>query len=98
MIKKIRHKKLKALYNGGSGVGLNPNHIEDLEEILGALDEATLPEQMNLPGYDFHTLSGDKKGYYSVHVNGPWVVTFTFDGADADQVDYEQYHDKKTKR
>ncbi|MBZ9557609.1 MULTISPECIES: type II toxin-antitoxin system RelE/ParE family toxin [unclassified Modicisalibacter] len=98
MIKKIKNKKLKALYEGGNGRGLNPNHVEDLEEILQALDEATAPQQMDLPGFGFHELSGDRRGYYSVHVNGPWCVTFTFDGADADQVNYEQYHDKKVKR
>nr|WP_084173439.1 type II toxin-antitoxin system RelE/ParE family toxin [Halomonas zincidurans] len=33
-----------------------------------------------------------RNGYYSVHVDGNWAVTFTFDGEDADQVDYEDYH------
>lgn len=98
MIQKIKHKKLKALYNGGNGEGLNPDHVEDLEDILAALDEATHPQQMNVQGSDFHKLSGDRAEYYSVHINGPWVVTFTFDGTNADQVDYEQYHDGKTKR
>jgi proteic killer suppression protein len=27
-----------------------------------------------------------------VHVNGPWCLTFEFDGNDAAHVDFEQYH------
>lgn len=92
MIKKIKHKGLKRLYEKGQRQGVQPNHVEDLEDILGMLETATSPQQMNIPGSDFHELSGDRKGYYSVHVNGNWVVTFTFDGEDADQVDYEDYH------
>lgn len=98
MIKKFKNKNLKKLYEGGNGKGLDPNHVEDLEEILQLLDEATSPLQMNLPGFDFHSLTGDRKDFYSVHVNGPWCVTFTFDGNDADQVNYEQYHDGKIRR
>ncbi|OOC50573.1 MULTISPECIES: type II toxin-antitoxin system RelE/ParE family toxin [unclassified Thioalkalivibrio] len=41
---------------------------------------------------DFHPLRGDRAGFFSVHVNGNWVVTFPFSGDDADQVDYEDYH------
>ncbi|MGR2740394.1 type II toxin-antitoxin system RelE/ParE family toxin [Billgrantia sp. Q4P2] len=92
MIKKIKHKGLKRLYDKGQRQGVQPNHVEDLEDILGALDSASHPQQMNLPGMDFHELTGNRKGFYSVHVNGNWVVTFTFDGEDADQVDYEDYH------
>lgn len=99
MIKSFKNKKLKKLFNGmnggsggGNGGGLDPNHIEDLEEILNALDKATHPQQMNLPGYDFHPLKGNRSDTYSVHVNGPWCVTFKFEGNDATAVDYEQYH------
>ncbi|KAA0015471.1 addiction module killer protein [Salinicola corii] len=92
MIRRIKHKGLKRLHTKGEQQGVQPNHIEDLEDILAALDAAVKPSDMNLPGLDFHELKGNRKGTYSVHVNGNWVVTFTFDGADADQVDYEDYH------
>ncbi|CDZ56480.1 Hypothetical protein NGAL_HAMBI2566_10300 [Neorhizobium galegae bv. orientalis] len=47
---------------------------------------------MNLPGFDFHALNGFDATRYTVHVNGPWCVTFEFDGRDAVRVDFEQYH------
>jgi len=46
---------------------------------------------MDRSGYDFHPLRGLPKRY-SVHVNGPWCLTFEFEGTDAYRVDFEQYH------
>src|SRR5450432_1277635 len=42
---------------------------------------------MNLPGFDFHALKGFVPTRYSVHVNGPWCITFEFDSGDALRVD-----------
>jgi proteic killer suppression protein len=50
------------------------------------------PDEMNLPGFDFHPLKGFKPTRYSVHVNGPWCITFEFTEGDAVRVDFEQYH------
>jgi proteic killer suppression protein len=58
---------------------------------LDRLDVAAKPEDMNLPGFDFHKLRG-KPVRYTVHVNGPWAVTFEFEDGDALRVDFEQYH------
>ena len=35
---------------------------------------------------------GERKGFWSVWVNGNWRVTFRFVGKDAEAVDYEDYH------
>jgi hypothetical protein len=31
---------------------------------------------MNIPGFDFHALRGFYPIRYTVHVNGPWCITF----------------------
>lgn len=41
---------------------------------------------------DFHALHGFKPTRYTVHVNGPWCITFEFKDGDAYAVDWEQYH------
>lgn len=46
---------------------------------------------MHIPGFDFHGLQGKPKRY-SVHVNGPWCITFEWVGNDARRVDLVQYH------
>ena len=47
---------------------------------LDRLNAASAPAQMNLPGFDFHALKGFVPTRYSVHVNGPWCITFEFYG------------------
>lgn len=47
---------------------------------------------MNIPGLDFHALRGFDPTRYTVHVNGPWCITFEFSDGDVFRVDYEQYH------
>jgi toxin HigB-1 len=59
---------------------------------LDAINEAVETAGMNVPGCNFHSLSGFNPPRYSIHVNGPWCVTFEFKGGDAFNVDFEQYH------
>jgi proteic killer suppression protein len=47
---------------------------------------------MNVPGWGFHPLKGKLDGHYAVSVNGPWRLTFGFEGQHAVLVDYQQYH------
>lgn len=47
---------------------------------------------MDLPGYRFHRLKGRLSGHYAVWVSGNWRVTFRFEGEDAVDVDYLDYH------
>jgi len=56
------------------------------------IDVAVRPEEMNVPGFDFHSLQGFDPKRYSVHVNGPWCITFEFEDGEAHRVDFEQYH------
>lgn len=60
--------------------------------MLLTLDAATAPEQMDLPGYRFHPLKGDRKGRFAVDVSGNWRLTFGWQGMDAIDVDLEDYH------
>ena len=59
---------------------------------LDALDQASRPEGLNIPGFDFHALKGFDPTRYTVHVNGPWCITFSFDQGDATTLSFEQYH------
>ena len=63
-----------------------------LLRILDRLDATTKPEDMNLPGFKFHGLTGDRKGTYAVSVTGNWRMTFKFNGEDAIDVELEDYH------
>jgi toxin HigB-1 len=92
VIKSFRHKGLETFFRTGSKAGIQPPHASKLRRILAVLDQASRPEQMNLPGFKLHPLSKDLEGFWSVWVNGNWRVIFRFDGEDAELVDYLDYH------
>jgi len=92
MIVSFRHKGLELLYRTGSTKGIQAAHAAKLGRILGLLDVASDPADVNLPGFKLHPLKGDKKGHWSIWVNGNWRVTFRFIGADVELVDYQDYH------
>ena len=62
--------------------------------ILSRLDVSNYPREMDIPGFGFHTLSGDKRGRFAVWVSHNWRITFGWDGEDATEVDLEDYHGK----
>ena len=92
MIKSFEHKGLQAFFEKGSKAGIQPHHAPRLSRQLVRLDVAKVPEDMNVPGWRLHGLSGNLAGHYSVTVNGNWRMTFTFEDGDAVLVDYQDYH------
>ncbi|KKO46741.1 peptidase [Arsukibacterium ikkense] len=92
MIRNFKHKGLAKFFNTGSTAGIQVAHANRLRLILGRLNAATSAKDMDLPGLKLHELVGNRKGVWSVTVSGNWRVTFLFVGADADVVNYEDYH------
>jgi proteic killer suppression protein len=90
MIQSFRNKELANLW-AGKRSKIDSRMHDRITKRLDALNAALTPEQMNLPGWDFHGLQGVPKRY-TVHVNGPWCITFGFADGDAIDVDFEQYH------
>lgn len=91
MIKTFKNRALSELWLNGKTSKIDSRMHERILLRLDRLDVVTVPEEMNLPSFDFHSLRG-KPLRYSVHINGPWCITFEFYGGDAYRVDYEQYH------
>ena len=91
MIKSFQHKGLKQLFEKGSSAKINQQHKAKCLRLLDALDAATLPQEMNIPGFGFHGLEGNPKRY-AVSVSGNYRITFEWEGKDAMQVLYEDYH------
>jgi len=92
MIRSFRHKGLERYFLKGTKSGIQIKHAARLGLILGRLNAAVSPMDMDLPGLKLHELRGKKKGFWSVWVTGNWRVTFRFSGKDAELVDYEDYH------
>ena len=92
MIKSFKSKALAELWEKGRKARIDAKMHARILRRLDRLDVVAAPEEMNIAGFDFHALRGFKPTRYSVHVNGPWCVTFEFGDGDAGRVDFEQYH------
>jgi proteic killer suppression protein len=92
VLRTFRHKGLGKYFATGSKAGIQTAHAERLSLILAALNAATAPGDMGLPGLRLHPLKGGRSGSWSVSVSGNWRITFRFEGKDAIDVDYEDYH------
>ena len=92
MIRGFRHRGLRRLFEQGESKGIRPDHREKVENILAVLNRAKKPEDMNLPGFRLHRLTGDLRGFWSVTVRANWRVIFRFQQGDAFDVDLVDYH------
>lgn len=92
MIRKFRHKGLERYFCTSDYRGIPAQFAPKLERLLDRLNAALRPVDMNLPGFRFHPLKGERKGTYAVSVSGNWRLTFAFDGEDAVDVNLEDYH------
>ncbi|MEP7240968.1 MAG: type II toxin-antitoxin system RelE/ParE family toxin [Devosia sp.] len=92
MIRGFKSKGLEELWLNGRSARIDSRLGDRIRRRLDRLNEVERVQQMNLPGFDFRSLRGFDPTRYSVHVNGPWCITFTFDDGDAGEVDLEQYH------
>ena len=92
MIRSIRHKGLKRLYDDDDPRGIDSQHSVKLRDILARLDAATSIQDMELPGFRLHALKGDRRGFWAVTVRANWRVIFRFENGDVLDVDYVDYH------
>ena len=92
MILQFRHRGLERFFTKGTKAGIQPIHEKRLRLILARLHASTYPRDMDLPGLRLHELKGKRKDTWAVSVSGNWRITFRFDGVDAVDVDYEDYH------
>lgn len=74
MIRSVRHKGLKRLYQDDDPGGVNPDHVGKLRNILARLDAARVLTDMDLPGFRLHLRKGDLKGFHAVTVSADWRV------------------------
>lgn len=92
MIKSFKHKGLERFFHFGKTSGIIHEHKRKLQLILTALNQATEPRDMNLPGVNLHPLHGIKKDYWSVKVSKNWRIIFRFKNKNIMDVDYIDYH------
>lgn len=91
MIRSFKSRHLSALWLRADASGVRADMVGRIRLRLAALDVVKQLDDLKVPGLNFHRLHG-KPVRYTIHVNGPWCITFEWDGEDAVRVDLEQYH------
>lgn len=91
-MKRFRHKGLRKLYEDGETRFLPADELGKIRRILSYLEAAERAQAVNLPGYRFHQLKGEYRGFYSVTVTGNNRIIFRFVDGNAVDVDYLDYH------
>ena len=94
-IRNFANKGLKRLYLEDSAKGVPPDTVDKLRKMLAFLDDMQEPEELrSLPSWKVHTLTGDRKGTWSLSVTRNRRLTFRIDTAEREicDVDLEDYH------
>jgi proteic killer suppression protein len=94
-IRNFVHKGLKRLYEDDVAKSVPPDTVDKLRKMLAFLDDMEDPEELRaLPSWKVHTLSGDRKGTWSLSVTANRRLTFRIDAAEREihELNLEDYH------
>lgn len=94
-IRNFTHKGLRQLYADDSAKGVPPETADKLRKMLAFLDDMQDPSELRaLTAWKVHTLTGDRKGLWSLSVTRNRRLTFRVDTAEREICDLnlEDYH------
>ena len=94
-IRSFAHKGLKRLYLEDSVKAVPADTADKLRKMLAYLDDMQDPEELrSLTAWKVHTLTGDRKGTWSLSVTRNRRLTFRIDTAEREicDVNLEDYH------
>ena len=92
MIKTFKDKSSEQFWAGKRVLKFQPFRLQALRW-LDILSAATrLEDLMVNPGNRFESLSGDRKGQYSIRINRKWRISFEWDGQNSTNVEIIDYH------
>ena len=92
MVRSFRHKGLQRLFQHDDGSKLPPDMLTRLRLIFSTLHAASAIEAMNIPTFHLHPLKGKLQGFFSVTVRANSRIIFQFEGGEAFDIDFVDYH------
>jgi toxin HigB-1 len=94
-IRNVIHRGLRRFIQHNDASGLAPTVVEKVRNILTFLQEMEDAQELrDIPIWNAHQLTGDRKGIWSLTVTRNWRITFKIDQAEGEILDlnYEDYH------
>jgi len=91
-IRNIVHKGVKQLYAEDNAKGVPPDTVDKLRKMLAFLDEMEAPEELRaLSSWKVHTLTGDRRGTWSLSVTRNRRLTFRIAEQEICDLNLEDY-------
>jgi len=94
-IRSFAHRGLKRLYVEDSVKGVPPDTVDKLRKMLAFLEQMEDPEELRaLTAWKAHTLTGDRRGVWSLSVTRNRRLTFLIDASEREihDLNLEDYH------
>ena len=92
MIRTFKHAGLKRYFETGKAKGIPAETAKRIQARLNVLNRARELRDLNLPGFGFHSLKGDRKGEHALTVTANYRLTFRFENSDVLDLNLEDYH------
>jgi proteic killer suppression protein len=92
-IRSFAHKGLKRLYEDDNAKGVSPDTVDKLRKMFVFLDAMQDAEELrSLAAWKVHTLTGDRKGAWSLSVTRNRRLTFRIEEREICDLNLEDYH------
>lgn len=92
-VRSFSHKSLKQFYEEGATKGLPGDAVAKLRSMFAVLDQMSNVAELKVwPLWKVHTLIGSRQGTWSLQVTRNWRLTFTIEGDELLDVNFEDYH------
>lgn len=94
MIKTIKSKPLRLLWEKGDGSKLPSTQLKKISLVLQIIDELEeVPEDLaHLVSFRPHPLKGSLHGFWSLDITGNYRIIFRFENKNAFDLDYLDTH------
>ncbi len=93
MIRSWRNTATRKIFEGDATSAFRGLDVEAAEDLLASLTAATgLADLSPLKSVGLHKLKGNRKGQWSMTINGRWRLCFNFSDGDAWNVEIVDYH------
>ena len=92
-MRKFKNKRTLALYENEPIKGVPADvavRAHDRLRLIGNLPN--LRDLQMFPGMKLEALKGDRAGQYSVRVNDKWRICFVWNGREAGEIEFVDYH------
>jgi proteic killer suppression protein len=92
-IRDFSHKALQRFYAEGLEKGLPADTAAKLRAMFAVLDQMNDVNELKVwPLWRVHTLTGNRKGIWSLQVTRNWRLTFRIEDNELHNVNLEDYH------